>query len=171
MNRIWPALLVFLVIGMSSCKQDNSSEGFHVPDWTAHKAAGLKTDSLRHGRTYLPVYAQIYHITQDNVTDLAATISIRNTDVNDSIFIDKIDYYNTDGKLIRKYIEAPIFLKPAETMEVVIKSSDNEGGTGANFIFNWYTKKTASKPLFESVMISTSGQQGISFTSRGVDLN
>ena len=54
-----------------------------------------------------------------------------------------------------------------ETVEIVIDESDKEGGTGANFLFNWSIKPNSTEPFFESVMLSTSGQQGISFTTQG----
>lgn len=54
-----------------------------------------------------------------------------------------------------------------ETVEIVIDESDKEGGTGANFLFKWSISPNSSEPFFESVMLSTSGQQGISFTTRG----
>ncbi|MGZ4057312.1 MAG: DUF3124 domain-containing protein [Bacteroidia bacterium] len=77
-----------------------------------------------------------------------------------------MDYYNTTGHLIRKYLDFPIYIKPLETLEIIINTNDNEGGTGANFVFEWLSTKTISKPLFESVMISTREQQGIAFTCR-----
>lgn len=55
-----------------------------------------------------------------------------------------------------------------ETIEIVIDEKDNEGGSGANFIFNWRANAQLTEPLFESVMISTYGQQGISFLTQGI---
>ena len=57
-----------------------------------------------------------------------------------------------------------------ETVEIVIDQDDNEGGTGANFIFDWKIKPDTNEPLFEAVMISTYGQQGLSFTTTGIRL-
>ena len=57
-----------------------------------------------------------------------------------------------------------------QTIEIVIDENDIEGGTGANFIFDWLATKSTHAPYFEAVMISTSGQQGLSFTTKGVDL-
>lgn len=161
---------IFVLVVLASCNDKKDSSDYHLPDWNGRKIVATRTDSLTITKTYLPVYAQIYSVSETHLTDLVATISIRNTDTQDSIYLNKIEYYNTDGKLIRKYIDAPVFVKPVETIEIVIKSSDNDGGTGANFIFEWMAKNCTTNPIFEAVMISTSGQQGISFTSRGVDL-
>ena len=53
----------------------------------------------------------------------------------------------------------------------MIDEIDREGGTGANFIFEWAIKRKSNEPIFESVMISTSGQQGLSFTTQGIRIN
>lgn len=87
--------------------------------------------------------------------------------VSDTIYIEKAAYFDTKGKLIRNYFNKPIFLAPMETVEIVIDEADREGGTGANFHFDWKIPGEASEPFFEGVMISTSGQQGLSFTTQG----
>jgi len=53
-----------------------------------------------------------------------------------------------------------------ETIEIVLKEKDEKGGTGGNFIFEWSILKEAPEPLFEGVMISTTSQQGLSFTTQ-----
>ncbi len=55
-----------------------------------------------------------------------------------------------------------------ETLEIVVSEDDKEGGSGANFIFDWSVKQDGLIPFFEAVMISTSGQQGVSFTTHGI---
>lgn len=55
-----------------------------------------------------------------------------------------------------------------ETLEIVIAEVDKKGGTGANFIFEWAAKPITSSPIFEAVIISTYGQQGLSFMTHGL---
>ena len=57
-----------------------------------------------------------------------------------------------------------------ETLEIIIEEDDTEGGSGANFIFDWAVNNEKNPPLFEAVMISTHGTQGLSFTTRGVQI-
>lgn len=45
--------------------------------------------------------------------------------------------------------------------------SDRVGGSRANFIVKWKSEHIVNVPIIESVMIGTSSQVGISFTSRG----
>mgnify|MGYP003503436325 CR=1 FL=1 len=47
------------------------------------------------------------------------------------------------------------------------RERDQAGGTGANFLFNWRIHSPENEPLFDGVMISTSGQQGLSFATKG----
>jgi hypothetical protein len=96
---------------------------------------------------------------------------MRNTNRADTIFIEKAEYFDTKGRSIRTYFNKPIYLAPMETVEIVIDELDKEGGTGANFIFDWKIKPTSNEPLFEGIMISTSGQQGLSFTTQGKRIN
>ncbi|GAB1309188.1 hypothetical protein KH5_18710 [Urechidicola sp. KH5] len=125
---------------------------------------------FKKGSTYLSVYSQIYSQDEQITHNLTATISIRNTNSSDTLYIKQADYHNTSGVLIRTYVEKPIFVAPLETIEIIINEKDPAGGTGGNFIFSWVQSKKANKPIFEGVMISTSGQQGLSFVTNGVDL-
>jgi hypothetical protein len=166
-------ILLVLTLSFLSCNKEKQQEDydFHNPVWAERKSNNQVLDSLEKRKTYLPVYAQIYEVSEERKINLAATVSIRNTDLKDTIYISKVDYFNTEGHLIRKYLTAPVYVLPMETLEIIIKSADNSGGTGANFLFEWYSGNKTSKALFESVMISTTAQQGISFTSRGIDIN
>lgn len=120
---------------------------------------------------YVPVYASIYH--GDNVAEfeLTATLSIRNTNIRNPISLNIVDYYDTRGKLIKKFLNIKRKINPLETVNFIIKESDLHGGTGANFIVRWSSAKKVNPPLIEAVMIGTKGQQGISFTSRGTVIN
>jgi hypothetical protein len=92
---------------------------------------------------------------------------MRNTNRHDSVYIEKAVYYNTHGEAIRTYFDQPVYIRPMETVEIIIDENDQAGGTGANFLFDWKAPKKADAPFFEAVMISTAGQQGLSFTTQG----
>ena len=74
-------------------------------------------------------------MTEHRIHNLSVTISLRNTDKFDTVFIERAEYYNTKGDLIRSYFKQPIFLEPMETAEIHIEKKDQEGGTGGNMIF------------------------------------
>jgi hypothetical protein len=168
MRNIFLILSIPLVV--LSCQRETAKFPVQQADWESRKSEVIDFNDYNQGKTYLPVYSHIYHIHEHRTFDLTITISIRNVSMTDSVYIFKADYYNTIGNNIRQYLESPIFLKPMETMEIIIQEQDIEGGSGANFLFDWAMKNDINPPLFEAVMISTYGQQGLSFTTRGVSV-
>jgi len=116
---------------------------------------------------YVPAYSHIYSGNRETPFLLTVTLSIRNIDPNHQIKITIVDYYETQGKLLKKYIDKPAILNPLESLRYVIPERDKAGGSGANFIVEWKSDKFVNPPIVESIMIGTQSQQGVSFTSRG----
>ncbi len=116
---------------------------------------------------YVPVYSHIYHGDKEKKFNLTATLSIRNTNLEKDIMLHSIDYFDSNGQLLKSYLEAPVILKKFSTIRYVIKAKDKSGGSGAKFIVRWKSKARSNAPLIEAIMISTQSGQGISFVSRG----
>lgn len=116
---------------------------------------------------YVPVYSHIYYQDQQRVIDLAVTLSIRNTDGDQPIQIDAVLYYDSDGNLVRSYLEGPLRLGAMASTAFVVAESDRTGGVGANFIVAWSSETEPTLPVVEAVMISAASAQGISFVSVG----
>lgn len=132
---------------------------------------GAQSRLSRGEAVYVPVYSHIYHGDREkHIILLAATLSIRNIDLSRGFTLLSVDYYDTKGNLIDRYIAQPVQLKPLESVRYLVKESDLRGGSGANFIVRWKADVPMNKPIIESVMIGARGQQGISFTSRGIDI-
>jgi hypothetical protein len=104
---------------------------------------------------------------QTRTTDLTATLSVRNTDLTHPIIISSANYYDTNGKLVRKYLEQPVELGALAATDFVINQEDTKGGSGASFIVEWVAQQPVSTPVIEAIMINTSGNQGLSFVSPG----
>lgn len=166
MNNIIRTVCLLLVI--TSCQKPKETHIYQPIDWESRKVDDMNFTDFEHGKTYLPVYSHIYHKYENHTFDLTITVSIRNISATDTIYILHADYFNTEGDNIRQYVKSPVFIKPMETIEIIIAEQDKEGGSGANFMFDWMIKNPKNPPLFEAVMISTYGQQGLSFTTRGV---
>ena len=163
--------LVVIVLLIIACGgKETDQYPIKQADWSSKKSDIENFDKYIQGKTYLPVYSHIYHVHEHRTFDLTITVSIRNVSETDSVYILRADYFNTIGENIRQYIKNPIYLKPLETLEIIIAEQDIEGGSGANFIFDWATNNDKNPPLFEAVMISTYGQQGLSFSTRGVQI-
>lgn len=164
-------IFLFVILAAVACVKQKPTSSLAEINWKI-KSADLKQlkgdTTMESASTYLSVYPQVFNVEESTTQALTATVSMRNTSREDTIFISSAKYYNTKGELIRVYFDYPIYLLPLETDQIIIAHKDNEGGTGANFIFDWQKKEDTSDPIFEAVMLSTYGQQGISFTTQGV---
>jgi len=133
---------------------------------TGGKAEDLGAKSI--GQTvYVPAYSHIYHGNREAQLLLSVTLSIRNIDLDNPLVVSAVDYYDTQGKLLKHFIAAPVSLGPLGSERYVISQDDSSGGSGANFIVVWKAKKPTNPPIIESVMIGSQSQLGVSFTSRG----
>jgi hypothetical protein len=133
-------------------------------------ASDDKIDLSKGQRVYVPAYSHIYSGNKERPFLLTVTLSIRNIDPTHLIKITLVDYYETQGNLLKKYIEKPATLSPLESLRYVIPEKDKSGGSGANFIVEWHSDKPVNRPIIESIMIGTKSSQGISFTSRGREI-
>jgi len=126
---------------------------------------------LSKGQTvYVPVYSNVFSGPRSLPFHLATTLSVRNTDLAASLRITSIDYYDTNGKLVRRYLEKPVALAPLGTSYVHIEEKDVSGGFGANFIVRWNADRVINAPIIECVMIGATSGQGISFVSPGQEI-
>jgi predicted small secreted protein len=173
MRRLIFALALSSIVGLAAC---DGSKGFGVSDGVAPlkrigNAGTAIVDeqvSVSEGQVvYVPAYSHVYHKAGGKF-DLAITLSIRNTSGTDEIFIRSVRYHDSAGKLVKTYSEGSLRLAPLATTEFFVPEQDTSGGSGANFIVEWVAeKKEVTTPIIEAVMITTSGQQGISFVRSG----
>jgi hypothetical protein len=131
-------------------------------------ASAEEEAALSAGQTvYVPAYSHIYIGSTEQPFLLTVTLSIRNIDPSERITVSAVEYYDTKGALLKKYITKPITLQPMESVRYVVPEKDTSGGSGANFIVKWNAEKPVNAPIIETIMIGAKIQQGISFTSRG----
>lgn len=147
---IWTIFLIFILMGSLN-------------------AAGPL--GLSKGQTvYVPAYSHIYIGNKASPYLLTVTLSIRNIDPSRPITLQAVEYYGSQGKLIKQYLGKPKQIAPMAADRHVVLSQEKEGGSGANFIVKWSSDTPVNPPIIESVMIGTQSQQGISFTSRGQEI-
>ena len=162
-----PLFFLFLILAiLVSCSPNKVPETNHHSNYNfdkLDKSAFEKTEPV-----YSPIYSDIYYVDSKHTFSLTATLSIRNTSFKDSIYVFTIDYYNSGGEKVRRYNDSTLLVKPMESVEFVVENKDDTGGVGANFVVEWGAKPGAQKPYFQGVMIGTTGQQGISFTTEGI---
>ncbi|MFH0782945.1 MAG: DUF3124 domain-containing protein [Pseudomonadota bacterium] len=130
--------------------------------------AGDELPITSKGQTvYVPAYSHIYHGNRESPLLLTVTISIRNISLTHALTVTAVDYYNSQGAVVKKYIDAPFILTPLGSQRFVVPQNDEAGGSGANFIVTWQSAEQLSPPIIEAVMIGSQNQLGISFISRG----
>lgn len=115
---------------------------------------------------YVPLYSHVYVLGKQRFL-LAATLSIHNTNIDRTIVVTSVRYYNTAGQLMEVYLDRPHRLAPLATAEFFIGQNDQRGGSGANFIVEWVSENDVSPPIIEAVMAGISGPQGLSMIRAG----
>jgi hypothetical protein len=164
-------ILLIYALALVSCTSQRTHDGMEPQPLPANKGLSVSIDQdtkeVRGQTIYVPIYSHIYIRDKGHALNLAATLSIRNTDKGNPIRITSAQYFNTEGKLIKEYAASPLIVAPMASAEIIIAESDTRGGSGASFIVEWNSDFHVMDPVVEAVMISAAGQQGISFISMG----
>ena len=85
---------------------------------------------LSSGQTvYVPIYSHIYSGVKGRPFDLAATLSIRNTNTKNPITLVSVIYYDSDGKLVEDYLKKPKQLNAMVSTRYIITEDNKAGGS------------------------------------------
>lgn len=164
---IWLIATILLI----SCTAQENQEQLVESDRVNQSQKTIVLDEnfqIATGQTiYVPIYSHIYHQDEKKTFNLTATLSIRNTDLDNPIVIPSVQYYDWNGNLVRNYLEQPIEIAALASTDFVVNTTDRSGGLGAKFMVEWVAQTTVTEPIVEAIMIGTSSQQGISFVSPG----
>ena len=114
-----------------------------------------------------PAYSAIFYGNEGASIDLSVTLAIHNADLNEAIIIQSVEYYDTDGTFVRDYVDEPVEIASLATTGFRVRDTDLDTGWGGNFIVQWVAEQPVYEPIIEAIMISTRGNQGISFISPG----
>jgi hypothetical protein len=102
---------------------------------------------------------------------LETTLSVRNTDVSRSFVLQSVRYFDTDGREVRSFLNAPLTVGPLATVEFLVEAKDTSGGSGANFVVEWLAEEKISEPIIEAVMVGLDGAHGLAFSSDGEEID
>ncbi|MBF0176467.1 MAG: DUF3124 domain-containing protein [Magnetococcales bacterium] len=121
---------------------------------------------------YVPVYSHVLHgnTKRDGKPEemlLSSMLSVRNTDPTYGMTITSADYYDTNGRIIRRYLSGPKSMPALGSTDFFVENRDRTGGTGANFIVVWEAAQPINPPILESVQVYFWGTQSQAFVSRG----
>ena len=120
---------------------------------------------------YVPAYSHLPVGPDEKRKLFAILLSVRNVDSEATVTLTHVDYFDTWGHRVRRYLKHPQRLRPLETAEFKVDSQDEAGGSGANFLVYWEGPSDAHPLLTESIMWGFMGGGYTTFTSRGVELD
>lgn len=120
---------------------------------------------------YVPIYSNVFTGPKQIPFQLASTLVVRNTDSRYPLTVMTVDYYDTDGKMLRSFIEKPVEVGPLATIYYYIREADKSGGSGANFIVRWEAGTAMNRPIIEGVMVGSQSGRGISYRSPGQEID
>jgi hypothetical protein len=132
---------------------------------TAIPSARAEEAASRGQLFYLPVYSEVPYEDKGLPLNRTATLSVRNTDFKNPIPVKRVDYYSAAGALVRSYLKQPATLKPLASAEHIVKESDRSGGISASFPVEWESETPVSPPFVEAIMVNSTYNQGIAFSS------
>ena len=154
--------------GCGQTGQDGSNDQIRVSEPPAEIAP---SGEPRLRTVYIPAYSHLPQNVKPHRNLLSILLSVRNVDSSAVITLHHVDYFDTSGHRVRRYLKNPRKLRPLETAEFLVDTKDDTGGSGANFLVYWEGPSDAHSLLTESVMWGYLGRGYVSFTSRGVELD
>src|SRR5262245_9194530 len=98
---------------------------------------------------YVPIYSSLHVSDHAQPIDLGATLSLRNTSQRATVVVTAVDYYDSDGALMRSFLDRPAELGPLASAEFFIARLDRSGGSGANFLVRWGLREPGPDLLVE----------------------
>jgi hypothetical protein len=119
------------------------------------------------GTIYVPAYSRVYGTGDRKLIELSTTLRIDNTSATKPLVLERIEYFDTTGKLVQRYLSEPVALRPFGSIEIVVPADDDRGGAAANFIVEWSGNGPIAEPLVEAVMIGSQENTSYSFVSPG----
>jgi hypothetical protein len=140
---------------------------------SAWGTAVAEEEKLSSGQTlYLPVYSYIWH--GDRVvrqrhplkTPVSVLVSIRNTNSKTPIKLVSARYFDSNGNLLKQYVNAPLIIGPLATHEIFVEKHEVAGGSGANFLLQWEADAPANIPVIEALHAEIKGHSTIAFMTR-----
>jgi hypothetical protein len=147
------------------CKDDNKqSEIAKKRIYPSHNYSYTNIDNIKikyYETDYLPVYSDIYQQDGTKRYPITITVSIRNTSLVDSAYIQSTSYHDSYGKLLQSYVDSTILISPLESIEFVVEEKEDIGGAGANFIVEWAATNYSDQVLIQAIMVNA--YNGFSF--------
>ena len=115
---------------------------------------------------FIPAYSEIL-LGGGSRLSFTTSLAIHNAALSSPLVVKSVRHYDTDGKLVKEYVEQPLQLAPLATKVFLVERPSRGTGAGANFIVEWAAEKAIYEPVIEAVMVTSSGTRGFSLISPG----
>ena len=145
MSRIITACVLFLTIYICATLAEKKQK----LETSSFEYVSIDTSMLKHKKqVYVPVNLQ--GVAKKNKPVAKAVLKVRNTSFLDSIYLSRVDYYDTNGRLLKNFIDSILLIKPMTTADFTVKS-DAFKEVGDNFIVQWHASELVQKPIIQVV--------------------
>lgn len=165
------SIFIFFAATLACCKNKEETTDLHYPSEKYEYVSKDTSASNLRSVIYVPVYSHIYILNGTRPLNLAATLSVRSIEPTESIFVSGVDYYNSNGQLVRKYLDSTLLLKPMHSAEFVVEEKNTEGGAGAYFLIHSSAPPSATRLLTQAIMVSQANSLGITFKTEGIPMD
>ena len=159
----------FVYLGSKLNTLEARLASLYIQSATTPQHAGINPESAVSHTFYVPTYSHVY--SKGGLPFLLeVTLTVHNTDPQYTVTLTRVDYYDTQGKRLRRYVTSPQQLAPFETRTFIVEKSDYRGGSGSNFVVEWTSDNRVSTPVIEAVMIGVDPEYQISFVRSGTPI-
>ena len=150
--RLLVLFLLLLFTGCQPLSQDSQGVRPLPPPSGVTQRPSSATST---GQTlYIPCYSHVY-LQDGRPYNLSITLSLRNTSLKHNLVVKSVEYYDSAGKLLKKYAEEETVLGPLATTEYFVEENDPSGGSEDS--------EPLDQPIVQALMVGTSGNIGVSF--------
>ena len=158
--------IAILVVFFAGCNSERN-EKIHLPSPVYNYAKIEDSLFTIKQSVYVPIYSNIYLMDGSKTQLLSATLSVRNISFKDSVYVTKVNYYGSQGELLKEYTKSTILVKPMSSIEFVVEQAETQGGPGANFVVDWAAVRSANCPLIQAI-INNNSHASVSFVTYGI---
>lgn len=164
--------LLALAFSLFACTSPQRRAAFNDADIKAfqpetYELKDCNTKMIRGQVLYMPIYSNIPHYMDSLMLDMSAFVTIHNTDFKNPIRLQKVQYFNSKGQMVRDFLNNKFqVIKPLETHDFYIPYND-KSGLGANFLIEWKSDSLVTEPLVESITLNTKIHNTIAVLSQG----
>lgn len=139
-----------------------------LPSPTLQILTGPLPDLSVSGSTYVPLYNELYVGGERSLKHLSATLSVRNTSVDQALVVTSIKVFDESGKPVAVPVDVPHLLGPMATAQLYVDQSRVRGRQLTTVVVDWGAETRIAPPLIGAIIIGSYGGKSISFAIPGV---